>query len=49
MAKHDSSDPEFGRREGTRDPALELFGRGWTPEPEPARESYTGRHRAPDA
>jgi hypothetical protein len=31
------------------DPALELFGNGWTPNVGPASNpDYTGRHRAPD-
>ena len=33
------------------DPALELFGHGWNPNPEPrssSSDTYTGRHRAPE-
>jgi hypothetical protein len=42
-ARDNDSIPQSG------DPSLELFGNGWTPNPEPTRsESYTGRHRAPD-
>jgi hypothetical protein len=40
------SGPPFG------DPALELFSQGWSPDPQPtptSPDTYTGRHRAPDA
>jgi hypothetical protein len=31
------------------DSSLDLFGHGWTPNPEPpSGDGYTGRHRAPD-
>jgi hypothetical protein len=39
----DGTDRRFGG-----DPSHELFGRGWSPEPEVTPGAYVGRHRAPD-
>jgi hypothetical protein len=33
----------------TGDPSLGLFSQGWTPAAEQSTDSYTGRHRAPEA
>jgi hypothetical protein len=33
----------------TGDPSMELFSQGWTPAAEQSTDTYTGRHRAPEA
>jgi hypothetical protein len=38
-----------GYSPATGDPSLELFSQGWTPTAQQSTDSYTGRHRAPEA
>jgi hypothetical protein len=46
--RDDPVPPRFTPTAG--DPSLDLFGQGWTPDPEARQEPdpYEGRHRVPD-